>query len=76
MWSFPTSDESREEEAQARAIRALHRLFDDRSRNLLRIEEIDAEPAARAPLAETFTLAGFRQSYKGLELERSGRIRD
>ncbi|MCP3986056.1 MAG: DEAD/DEAH box helicase [bacterium] len=76
VWSFQAADESREEETQDRAVRALHRLFDDRSRNLLRIEEIDAEPAARSSLAEVFVRAGFRPSYKGLELERSGRLRD
>lgn len=76
VWSFPVADESLEEEALGRAVRALHRLFEDRTRSLLRIEEIDAEPAVRSPLAEVFTRAGFRPSYKGLELERSGRIRD
>ncbi len=73
VWSFPAADESRGDEILTRAVRALHRLFDDRTRRALRIEEIDAEPAARSALADPFTRAGFRPSYKGLELDRSTR---
>jgi ATP-dependent Lhr-like helicase len=54
-----------------RAVRALARLFGDRRRAMVRIEEIDGQPARASSLAPTFVQAGFRADYKGLVLERA-----
>ncbi len=50
---------------------ALRGLLRDRSRGVIRIDEIDGVSAERSDWAEAFIAAGFRAGYKGLELERS-----
>ncbi len=52
------------------ALRALAGLAARAPRGGLRIEEIDAAPAQRSPLAPALLRAGFRVDYKGLVLER------
>jgi ATP-dependent Lhr-like helicase len=54
----------------ARALAALRGIFAERRRRLLRIEQIDAQPALRSELRATFEKEGFRADYKGLVLER------
>ena len=70
LWTFPVADPSRAEDALNLAVRALGRVFRDRTRRALRVEEIDGEPATRWRHAEMMIQAGFRAGYKGLELER------
>jgi ATP-dependent Lhr-like helicase len=72
LWSFPVADPAEEEDAFARAVRALAGVFRDRTRTSLRIEELDGAPATDSALAEAFVRAGFRVGYKGLELDRWG----
>jgi ATP-dependent Lhr-like helicase len=68
--TFEVSEPSRDEASRARAAAALPRLFAERRRANLRIEQIDGAPALRSPLAENFLRAGFRADYKGLVLDR------
>ncbi|MAE95696.1 MAG: DEAD/DEAH box helicase [Deltaproteobacteria bacterium] len=72
LWSFPIADETRRDDVLDRALRALRRLFEDRTRPALRLEEIDGGPATQWPDAQRLLQVGFRSGYKGLELERSG----
>jgi ATP-dependent Lhr-like helicase len=77
LWTFGAEaggDGQRTEQA-ARVARALHGLFRQRDRSILRIEAIDGVEATLSPMAEAFIRAGFRSGYKGLELERSGALR-
>jgi ATP-dependent Lhr-like helicase len=69
--SFAPSEPSREEQSLRLAAGALRRLFAQRRRHTLRIEEIDGLPASRSPWRDAFAAAGFRADYKGLVLERS-----
>jgi len=71
IWSFAPLAPEGADERLARAVDALPRaLFSGRRRRVLRVEEIDGEPAARSPRAELFAGAGFRPGYRGLELDR------
>lgn len=70
LWSFQVTDAAGKDEALHLALRALGRVFRDRTRRALRIEEIDGEPAGRWVHVESMVQAGFRAGYKGLELER------
>jgi ATP-dependent Lhr-like helicase len=70
LQSFPIAEPSRDAAALARAAGALQRLFAERRRASLRLEQIDGEPALRSPLADVFAKAGFRADYKGLVLDR------
>jgi ATP-dependent Lhr-like helicase len=67
LWTFRDAVDA-QPELLARALRAL---FADRSLAVVRLEEIDAAPAAATPLAEALLRGGFRRGYRGLELERS-----
>ncbi len=73
VWRFEPDAEARADEMLQRAARALAAAGPTvaRSGHGLRIETIDGEPATESAAAEAFTRAGFRRSYKGLELERS-----
>jgi ATP-dependent Lhr-like helicase len=68
LWTFRDANAAPPE----RVARALRGLFAERSLSVLRLEEIDGEPAAESPLAEALLRGGFRRGYRGLELERSG----
>jgi ATP-dependent Lhr-like helicase len=70
LFSFGTQ-ETTEAEAQQRVASALRGLFRDRARGVIRLDEIDAVPAARSPWREALIAAGFRAGFKGLELDRS-----
>jgi hypothetical protein len=74
LWTFGSEagGESLDAEQAAQVAQALHGLFRQRDRAVLRIEAIDGVEATLSPLAEAFVRAGFRRGYKGLELERSG----
>ena len=76
VWSFVREEERGARERGELLGRGLRRLFEDRTRTAIQLEEIDGEEAGRSPLAEGLVRAGFRAGYKGLELERSSRLRD
>ncbi len=70
VWTFPTAEPTRRDEALVQAARGLGRAAHLVRRRGLRIETIDGESATESALAETFVRAGYRRGYKGLELDR------
>jgi len=72
VWTFPVAEPSHHEETLLAAARALAVTLGPRHRKGLRVETIDAEPAASAPAAEAFVRTGWRRGYRGLELDRHG----
>ncbi|MCR9095762.1 MAG: DEAD/DEAH box helicase [bacterium] len=71
VWTFPTAEPARRADGLTRAARALGRGGRSFPRGGLRIEQIDGESAHEAEGATAFVQAGYRRSYKGLELERA-----
>ncbi len=70
LFGFTTAEIS-EAEARQRVAAALRGLFRDRSRGVVRIDEIDGQPAARSAWRDALVAAGFRVGFKGLELDRT-----
>ena len=71
IWTFPTAEPSRRRDDLLRAARALGRAGRAFPRGGLRIEAIDGDARLEGEAAEAFVHAGYRRSYKGLELERA-----
>ena len=73
LLSFATSEL---ESGEARLLAAIHALVAGMGRLGVRrmaIEQVDGEPARNAPFAALFLQAGFREDYRGYEIERTRR---
>jgi ATP-dependent Lhr-like helicase len=62
--------------AEARMLAALHALAASMGRlgvKRLAVEQVDGEPVRSATFAALFLRAGFREGYRGYEIERTRR---
>ena len=73
LLSFATSER---ESGEGRLLAAIHALVAGMGRlgvKRIAVEQVDGEPARHAPFAALFLQAGFREDYRGYEIERTRR---